>query len=223
MGRNRFVAVNVGPTGSGKTTVTIEKILPSASRPVYIVDPQHEYDLKDSIVFDGSQDDQRNPVRELLVYMDGVARGEFPQKQYLIIRTAKQNRELAAAQGRDLFRRIATGRWPGTLVVDETPRWCSASKCYQALHDCIIEGGHFGGEEKGLSLVFAARRLAYLGKDITSNAHITILFRQSESNDINRAGMIGFDKDKVRNLSGHEYLSLTKRDVPFSGDLSPAH
>lgn len=222
MGRNRFIAVNVGPTGAGKSTVTENVILPNASRPVYILDPQHEYDLPNSFIFDGGNNKEKNPVRDLWEYLEGWSKGKYPAKDYLVIRPSIKNRELAKAQGRDLFRRLATARLPGTLVVDEANRWTTSSKSYQALHDIIIEGGHFGGQDKGLSLVFCARRLAYLGKDITSNAHVTILFRQSESNDIERAGKVGFDKHAVRNLSGHEYLTLTKRDVPFANDLAPA-
>lgn len=221
MGRNRHVTVNVGPTGAGKSTLTENVILPASDGPVYIVDPQHEYRPPQSVIFDGGNNPQKNPVRDLFEYLEGVVRGEFQQKRYLVVRTSKE-RSVAVAQGRDLFRRVATCRLPGTLVVDEANRWTSSSKCYEPLHDCIIEGGHFGGQDKGLSLVFSARRLAYLGKDITSNAQCTILFRQSESNDIKRASNVGFDVTAVRNLSGHEYLTLTKTEVPFAEDLEPA-
>ena len=220
MARNRFVAANVGPTGAGKSTVTKQVIIPNSPGPVFIVDPQHEYDLQNSIIFDGGNNEHNNPVRDLFEYLRGQAKGEYKKVKHLIIRISK-NRETGNAQGRDLFRRIATARIPGTLVVDEANRWTSASKSYKALHDCIIEGGHFGGEDRGLSLVFCARRLAYLGKDITSNAKCTILFRQSEMGDIERARKVGFDASAVRNLKGHEYLCLEKTDVPFSSDLDP--
>jgi hypothetical protein len=222
MGRNRFVAVNVGPTGAGKSTVTENIILPKSPGPVYIVDPQHEYFPEGSIIFDGENNQQNNPVRDLFEYLSGLVRGEYEQKRYLVIRTSKKSRSLATKQGNDLFRRIATCRLPGTLVVDEANRWTTSRKCFEPLHDCIIEGGHFGGQERGLSLVFCARRIAYLGKDITSNAQCTILFRQSESNDIKRASNVGFDSHAVRNLQGHQYLTLTKTDVPFEDDLDPA-
>jgi len=173
-----FRAVVFGKTGSGKSFLVKNRIIPALERFI-IYDPQDEY--------------------------DGQAQGaDNIREAHKIFTSFGQVRIVSEYD--EYFPVICQFAWEienVCFIVDELDIFCNAMSSPTELKRIIRQG-----RKRGISFIGISRRHTEIPKDITSQASNIITFRQHEPRDLKYLVEItGINPDEISGLPDYEFIN----------------
>jgi hypothetical protein len=223
---DRSITTVLGKTRSGKSEFITGKdghvqkpLVREMPKPVYLLDPMHEFSCRDFVIYDGEGRSDGHPVLQML---EMLKRGDTTQFDYHVVRPYEDaSMETKMAQCRDFFRAIDGGSMNGTIVVDEMHLFGNARQAIKPIQNMVLMGGH-----SGQHLIFTAKRPTLISKTILAESNCVICFRQNKQKDVDR---IEEDYDNqmdrvnaIRELPKYKYVALGEPSrLPYSNVLNP--
>lgn len=204
---DRTVTVVLGQTGSGKSYCVKQSILPAVSPPVFVLDPDHEYDAhhdapvmgeRGAIYEEGDPWEGGNPVRGMLTCLRERLTTDA---DIHVVRPSLEDHRRQHAQGIDFARAVSQLRTSCTVIVDEAQIWSDAREFEGPFRNLILRG-----RKHGQSLIFCTQRSVNISKNAVSQSHAVISFYQHHDADVKRLGDIFANPGRLRDLAPRECL-----------------
>ena len=224
---DRFMALVIGGTGAGKTELITGKdgyvspaILDKCRAPIYVIDPMNEIPPgPDGVLYTGELDPtgEGHPGR---AFRRCLSENITTDRRRHVFHFPTRSHAVSIEQGIDVLRILDGAQLPGTIYLEETDLFSSASTDAEPLENMIFRGRH-----ARQSLIFSARRPARISKDILSQClqHIVIMFRTVFQTDADRFSAVAPPETEISNLPDYRYVTGGQRaqTVPFASILDP--
>jgi hypothetical protein len=183
----RIQATVLGKSGYGKSHFIKHYIIPrlvSQGKPVLIVDTMNEYESGHA----------HNGFRS---FVSEVRRSGRIRAGINVVK-CKSDADCYA-----LFEFVRRLELPVSFIIEEADKFCNPYQIDPNLKALINYGRHWG-----VDMIFVARRMAALNRDVTAQSDFIVTFAQTEKNDLVGLSNYTDNPEAVKALSKRQFLAF---------------